>query len=280
MLVLPRMNDTSAGTAALTTVPLAPLALLPESTSGDRRIALGIVGRRARRIAKLALAPILVAAPLAMFNAAARVAFVRPKRRRAWGGASLGMLIGTAFVGLFRWQLQRWFTDQPRYDVERTIGPIELRRYPAMLLAQTTVWRQDFDDALVTGFRRLARYIGGTDRGHSKIPMTTPVVAWRDVDADGSGDADAHAISFIVPSGSPTPLEGDVVLRSVGPRRIAVHRFRGDYSVEHVRALQRHVIDELVRAGVTPIGEPQFAGYDPPTTLPALRRVEIWVEIA
>jgi hypothetical protein len=39
------------------------------------------------------------------------------------------------------------------------------------------------------------------------------------------------------------------------------------------------LLEAVERAGLRTRGEPEFAGYDPPTTLPFLRRNEVWIEL-
>ena len=46
------------------------------------------------------------------------------------------------------------------------------------------------------------------------------------------------------------------------------------------RRCRRSSCGKLEQAGLTPAGAPLFAGYDAPSTLPFLRRLEIWVPIA
>lgn len=48
---------------------------------------------------------------------------------------------------------------------------------------------------------------------------------------------------------------------------------------EQVRRASERLLDEARRHGVEVHGEPAFAGYDAPFTLPVLRRNEVWVEV-
>ena len=176
-------------------------------------------------------------------------------------------------AGAFRWQLQRWFTVQPAYEVERHIGELEIRRYAPRVVARTRV-SAGFERALDEGFRRLAGYIFG---GEERIAMTTPVEADQ---ADG-----ARIVAFTMPPGKnldnlPHPSDPRVELAELPERRVAVLTFRGPYRADIVEEMERQVRQRVADAGLAGQGEPMFAGYDPPSTLPFLRRVEVWLELA
>ena len=77
----------------------------------------------------------------------------------------------------------------------------------------------------------------------------------------------------------PKPNSQDIHLIPILAQRYAVIRFRGladDESVEeHTAKLQTYIEDNKLKA----IGTPIFAFYNPPWTLPFLRRNEIMVQI-
>jgi hypothetical protein len=200
-------------------------------------------------------------------------------------GAAVGALTGSRragyvaggcvalLAGAFRWQLQRWFTIQPDYKVERRIGVLEVRRYAPRVVARTRV-DAGFESAIDEGFRRLAGYIFG---GKRHIQMTTPV------EADQA--AGGRIVAFTMPPGRsldnlPHPEDPRVELAELPERRIAVLRFRGPYSADIVEEMERQVRQRVADAGLAGRGDPMFAGYDPPSTLPFLRRVEVWLELA
>lgn len=219
------------------------------------------------------------------------------------------ILTATGFVAgalLTRWQLARWFTEEPDYEVEQRAGAIEIRLYPRTIRAETSVQAASWEQALDEGFRRLAHYIfGGNHRrqlaalGESvraldaesprnageRIHMTTPVTARVVHPAPGSEEElSTYTITFTMPKARaprtlPVPEDRRVHLRAVPARRVAVLRYRGRHTYESVREYSGYLREVLDRAGLSTRGEPEFAGYDPPSTLPWLRRNEIWVEL-
>jgi hypothetical protein len=141
----------------------------------------------------------------------------------------------------------------------------------------------------------LAGYIFGGNQREQKIAMTGPVSV-------GTGAKKSERIAMTAPVGTrrsasgyvvtftmpkkyeleslPTPSDERVVLRQVPGERVAVLRFSGRYRSELIHDKQAELVRRARAAGLETVGEPLFAGYDAPSTLPFLRRVEVWVPIA
>lgn len=176
-------------------------------------------------------------------------------------------------------------TEEPSYRAEPLAGGVELRRYAPRLAAETTVITADRAAALQAGFRRLAGYIFGRNHGGGgevrpegqKIAMTAPVA--QEGDAERGWD-----VRFYLPSGwttqtLPAPDDSRVRIVEVPEQSVAVLRFSGDRGPD---AVDRH-IEKLREAlhsnGFDAIGEPTAWFYDPPWTLPFLRRNEIAIPV-
>ena len=227
---------------------------------------------RARRVAPLAAA--LLGAVGLVGAGVWRMSSVRRASSRRKTGLWLGAAGSVALLALARWQLQRVFNEMPRYEVEKKLGPLEVRRYPSMRVVDTVV-DASWDDALQEGFRRLAGFIFGNNDRHQKIAMTSPVLG------SSTRGGEAFKVTFVLPEGVQPPSPGDsrVAVREMAPRRVAVLRFHGRYDAEGIEAGKRELAHALAEHGLHPRGEATFAGYDPPSTLPLLRRTELWVEL-
>jgi len=127
------------------------------------------------------------------------------------------------------------------------------------------------------GFRVLAGYIFGRNRGRRRIPMTAPVTQ--------TGEGARWVLRFGMPSGYsletlPEPLEPSVRFRVVPARRVAALRYSGTWSErryhEHVALLR----EAMVARGLRAAGEPEWARYNPPMLPWFLRRNEILIEVA
>lgn len=210
------------------------------------------------------------------------------------------VLLGVGAVvgfGVFRWQLARLFSEQPRYEVERRIGNLEIRRYAPQVVAETEVRAATFREGLNKGFRLLAGYIFGKNMDSTQIAMTGPVsqeqvrgttipmtapVSLAPSSQTGEG---GWVMRFVMPKkwtlGSlPAPLDERVHLRQLPERRVAALRWSGGFDADTNARMQEELLTRIRAEGLKPEGEPLFAGYDAPSTLPFLRRNEAWVELA
>lgn len=201
-------------------------------------------------------------------------------------------LAGASLLGFARWQLARLFTERPAYELEGSCGELELRRYPELVQAETTVAEEEWDQAVEEGFRRLAKYIFGGNAQREHISMTLPVLSSAAERAElemsspvAARTPEGYTVAFLMPRGSglpalPPPRDSRVTLRALPARRVGVLRRRGRFTSERLRAEESRLLALVERAGLYPISEPAFAAYDPPWTLPPLRRSEIWVDVA
>jgi hypothetical protein len=181
-------------------------------------------------------------------------------------------------------------TEEPRFETVETIGAVEIRRYAARIAAQTEVPGTE-EAARNEGFRRLAGYIFGGNARRDRIAMTAPVaqapgerIAMTAPVAQ-TGDSRGWQIRFFMPARYtldtlPVPDDRRVALAVVPEEMVAVLRFsglpRGDAVARNTAALTA----ALDASSWAPAGPVQAWFYDPPWTVPALRRNEIAVPVA
>lgn len=163
--------------------------------------------------------------------------------------------------------------SEPTYKVLAQQEAIEEREYMPLIVAEVTT-RGERDDAANAGFRLLADYIFGNNTSQQKLAMTAPV---QQQAAGGDG---AWQVRFVMPAGYtmatlPKPNNPAVRLIERPAERFVVIRFSGTSSAanlgEHLAMLERYVQDKQLKV----TGAPQYAFYNPPWTLPFLRRNEI-----
>lgn len=187
-------------------------------------------------------------------------------------------------------------TETPNYKVTATLASgVEIRRYGERLAAETAV--NAIPGARNDAFRRLADYIFGGNAAERKIAMTTPVATAarppgrRDdvgappapVAADARGGALVMRFFLprdIEPGAAPPPRDPRVRLVEVPVETLAVLRFSGRPTDARVVERTDELLAVLDQAGIEPQGQPQAFFYDPPWTLPPLRRNEVAVPVA
>lgn len=180
--------------------------------------------------------------------------------------------------------------EAPAYAVEQTFDDFEIRVYEPRLLAHVTV-EGSARRASNAGFRILANYIFGNNVGQEKVAMTAPVDQQRSekiamtVPVDRKQRADQWVITFTMPSkytldSIPKPNDDRVELEFVPKERYAVVRFSGAPSDREVQRRMDALASAVERAGLETTGEPPtYSRYDPPWTLPFLRRNEVALQL-
>ena len=166
-------------------------------------------------------------------------------------------------------------TPQQPYAVLKTIGEMEVRRYPEALTATVLRPGGTYKEISNSGFRSLAGYIFGGNEGGKKIAMTAPVHMEM--------EADSSRMSFVMPAdltmdSLPRPNDPNVQLQRVPEEVVAVLRFGGFSNDSKIAAQAGELLQQVKAAGLEPIGPVRFLGYDPPWQLLA-RRNEVVVAV-
>ena len=182
-------------------------------------------------------------------------------------------------------------SEEPRHALVAREAGLEIRRYAPRLVAETTVAGEEAA-ARNEGFSRLARYIFGGNRGAARIAMTAPVaqeatgkgmlIAMTSPVAQEGGPA-GHRIRFFLPAAlrdPPAPLDPSVTIATLPEQTFAVLRFTGLPSPAAMARARARLLALLPSTGWRAAGEPVAWFYDPPWTIPPLRRNEVAVPVA
>lgn len=161
------------------------------------------------------------------------------------------------------------------------------------------------------GFRTLARYIGvfGTpeNEGATGIAMTAPVIMEKEgaaggpesiamtapvvMEQSGEGGGANKKMMFMLPAEYddmlkiPKPTNSAVHIEEIPPEVGVVHRYNGSFNDEINRRVATRLGEQLAQDGVAGMTAQyaaehfQFWGYNPPFTLPAFRRNEVWLKL-
>ncbi len=182
--------------------------------------------------------------------------------------------------------------EEPIYQTQMQEGNFEIREYASYLVAEVFMEGEDFDEASGDGFRILADYIFGNNLSHSasvqmagkaeaaseNIAMTAPV------QMDQGEQPDQWRMAFSLPSKwnletAPVPNDQRVNLREILPERMVVLQFSGRMGARDLEEKEQELRQWATKQGITVVGSVRTARYDPPWTLPFLRKNEVQLKV-
>ena len=225
--------------------------------------------------------------------------------RRAWTALAASCLLCSGSPAMA--------VEEPAFESTTVEGANEVRRYAPMIVAETWV-EGDLSDGSNDGFRVIARYIFGANRsrageGSERIAMTAPVTmearseriamtapVTMDLPGTRSGDASGGAgapvvagdgrwrMHFVMPSKYtmatlPEPIDPRVLLREVPAQQFAARTFSGFVTDARVASETEALRTWMSARGLQAAGPAQLARYNPPWSIPFLRRNEILIPL-
>ena len=163
--------------------------------------------------------------------------------------------------------------EEPVYQVEKAweTEQIEIRAYAPRVMAVTEMIEDSNG-----GFRVLAGYIFGGNAEEQEIAMTAPVQQSMEGDRE---------MAFMMPAeyaleDLPEPEDQRVSFREAPAYTAAVIQFSGWASAGKADENWQQLRSFLIAEGIDITGEPTLNQYNPPWTLPFMRRNEIIVPVA
>lgn len=182
--------------------------------------------------------------------------------------------------------------EEPPYQVlDAMASDLEVRRYGPRLAIETEVEAQDEAQGRSEAFRILAAYLFGENEAHREIAMTTPVeTASRSteiamtVPVETSGASGRIRMRFFPPAEFtletlPEPKDSRVRFVEMPAETLAVLRFSGRRNAGAIASRTSELLAALASSQWSAVGEPIALFYDPPWTLPFLRRNEVAVAV-
>lgn len=187
----------------------------------------------------------------------------------------ISVITGIVLIGIITLGPIMSNVEVPSYKVVNTANNIEVRQYSPMIVAEFQIKGQR-EDAIGDGFRLLADYIFGNNITHKNIAMTAPVQQQK-ID-------DMWRISFVMPSEYkmnklPKPISELIRLKEVPAEMFAVITFSGQNSDKNLKKHEEKLIEYIQSQNLLARGEPKYAFYNPPWTLPFMRRNEVMIEV-
>jgi effector-binding domain-containing protein len=187
--------------------------------------------------------------------------------------------------------LEAMAVEEPSYKVLKKDNNFEIRDYAPHILAETVV-EGGLEQAGKKGFGRLFRYISGENRTRAKVAMTAPVsqepkkekIKMTSPVGQQRVQGRRWSVSFTMPSSYtldtlPEPEDPKVTLRQVPARRIAAVRYSGFWSEKGYLRYKSELESWIREKGLTIVGDPIWARYNPPWIPWFLRRNEILIPV-
>lgn len=179
--------------------------------------------------------------------------------------------------------------EKPDYKVIQSEQNIEIRQYEPMIIAEVEVDGKR-EDAIGDGFRLLADYIFGNNTVQQVISMTAPVQQKENQNIAMTAPVQQQStgkswrMSFVMPSkysmdSLPVPNNNRVRLKEILTKKFVVIEFSGTNSNENVTEHENQLMNYIEANQIKINGSPKYAFYNPPWSLPFLRRNEVMIEI-
>ena len=179
--------------------------------------------------------------------------------------------------------------EKPDYEVIQSVQNIEIRQYEPMIIAEVEVDGKR-EDAIGDGFRLLADYIFGNNTVQQVISMTAPVQQKENQNIAMTAPVQQQStgkswrMSFVMPSkysmdSLPVPNNNRVRLKGILAKKFVVIEFSGTNSNENVTEHENQLMNYIEENQIKINDSPKYAFYNPPWSLPFLRRNEVMIEI-
>ncbi len=198
------------------------------------------------------------------------------------------------------WSFYAYTVETLSYEVLDKKENYEIRKYSPYIAMQVEIDEENTNEALNAGFRVLAGYIFGDNQGNRKVAMTAPVIEQKENIKESTkwgasvsmtapvmeqkNTEDKRVITFTAPKEYtidtlPRPNTDKIKFVQVSAKKYAVHRFTWYYTAERIEEKKKYLKEILGKDNLKILGEPMFAGYNGPGTIPFLMRNEILIEV-
>lgn len=200
------------------------------------------------------------------------------------------VILSAILISFGVWGIMASNVEQPQYEVISSEQGFETRIYNTTITANILVDGAR-KDAIKKGFKQLAGYIFGNNKLNSSIKMTAPVTQEKATKIEmtapvsQSREGDQWKVSFTMPAmysmdTLPQPNDMNIKLTEVPKRTVLVLQFSGRISEKNVADHAEKFMKYIKEKNIKTTGAMQYAFYNPPWTLPFLRRNEIMIKIA
>ena len=199
------------------------------------------------------------------------------------------LIVATILVGSLATGPIMSNVETPSYKVIQSKGKIEIREFDPMVIAEVQVVGRR-KDAISSGFKLLADYIFGNNISQENIdttatiqqPASEKIAMTAPVQQQLANDS--WLVSFVMPSeynleDLPKPKNIEVKLKNVPVKRFVTIQFSGTSSDENLAKHKKLLVEFIKNNSISVTGTSKYAFYNPPWTLPLMRRNEVMFEV-
>ena len=199
------------------------------------------------------------------------------------------LIVATILVGSLATGPIMSNVETPSYKVIQSKGKIEIREFDPMVIAEVQVVGRR-KDAISSGFKLLADYIFGNNISQENInttatiqqPASEKIAMTAPVQQQLANDS--WLVSFVMPSeynleDLPKPKNIEVKLKNVPVKRFVTIQFSGTSSDENLAKHKKLLVEFIKTNSISVTGTSKYAFYNPPWTLPVMRRNEVMFEV-
>ena len=181
-------------------------------------------------------------------------------------------------------------SEQAQYKTLLEDGDIQVRLYSEVITAYVTS-TGNYKESSNQAFRQLADYIFGNNTSQQDIAMTTPVIQQQvdekiamTVPVYQQQKQDEWQMSFVLPAKYtmetiPLPNNENITLERVAEKKVAAIRYSGFITQEKIDEHAEKLQQWLTAKKYNIKSAAYSAAYDPPWTIPFLRRNEVLIDI-
>lgn len=208
------------------------------------------------------------------------------------GKIVLGLVV-VAVIAFFVWDSVVTNVEHAKYTVVEKHDNVEIRDYAPALVAEVEV-SGERQEAIKQGFRMIADFIFGNNAPAKQVAMTAPVIQQAEQNKSQpiamtapvlqSGSDNKWVVQFVMPSEYtlltlPKPNNAAVKIKEIPSKRFAVLRFSGFATSDALQTQTDALKQFMVTKNLNAVSPVQYAFYNPPWTLPFMRRNEVMAEI-
>jgi len=152
-------------------------------------------------------------------------------------------------------------TEKQKYRTVVKDEELEIRYYPAAMMATVYSSATNYKSVASSGFGKLARYIFGGNNENESIAMTAPVR--MNMSEKGA------EMSFVMPTkynenNLPKPNDEGIHIHESAPQYVAVISFGGYANDEKINLHKDKILQILKQRNIKVLGNYTFLGYNAP----------------